>query len=484
MSEQIPRGLNTLHSSLQHPLRWRSRLLVVGGLAAALLTAGAAVQPPRIPKQKKDKTPSTTAPANPKNSNQPAPAAPKSLLDDILKKGRTHDWTLKVSIHLDSYQDPAIYVTPHLPDGSAPDRTPGNNTGMPTIVPFKFDTAAVVFPALKDTAGSMSAGEISAKMLFDVRDVSVAPVMIENLPAGARYGRWDMKDKEGRTIDLDVELPVTTWEVMYDEQKAAKAVWPASGKWSAKGTSALGPVLFGRFPIIDPNGPTVREAVNTWTAGKSPQSIPPVQLAKFLAAKVLDTVQPSGDGLVSSRTGLLQGFDLRGSEATLKEGRGNEHDIACVLCAVYRSAGLPARTVIGYDVTESKGQGMGLKRKPGGAVRSWVEFCLVDETVTMPSGGPKDIWIPVDIARQRKSSSKAPPIERPWKFFGSNDETDDVIPIAFDYHPPLAGVVAHGSPCFWGWMTTPEMQRAEQTIRFTANTTARTGTPGNSGGNK
>ena len=52
----------------------------------------------------------------------------------------------------------------------------------------------------------------------------------------------------------------------------------------------------------------------------------------------------------------------------------------------------------------------------------------------------------------------------------------------FHYHPPLSGVVAHGSPCFWGWITMPEMQQAEQTVRFQANTATRTIPPGGGGG--
>jgi hypothetical protein len=90
----------------------------------------------------------------------------------------------------------------------------------------------------------------------------------------------------------------------------------------------------------------------------------------------------------------------------------------------------------------------------------------------------------VDVVRQRKSGSKAPPLDRPWKYFGNNDDTDSIIPIAFHYHPPTT-VVAHGSPCFWGWITFPEMQYgAEQMVRFVTITAPKTAPAPSDGGSK
>lgn len=445
---------------------------------------------------KKDKSkPSTPSAATPqaKPGTPAAPVAPPSILDDVIKKGRTHDWTLKVSVHVDSYQDQNIYTLaparPSAPGVPPPTTTrPANpsDVGIPKIIPFKFDTAAVVFPTIAFTATSQLVGKPSAKLAMDNHVIGGTPTWIEETGSGSRYGRWDMVSKsgsgpiEGREIDFDLDIPVSTWETVFDEAKAAKAIWPQSGKWPKDCASSLGASLIGDLPVIDPNSPAVREAITSWCAGKPPQSIPPVQLAKFIASKTLDLIQPSGDGLVSSKTGLLQGFYFQGAERVLREAKGSELEIANVLCSLYRAAGLPARVVIGYDLTDSKGSGVGLKRKPGGSIRTWVEFALVDENCILPAsapigaGEPKTVWVPVDIVHQRKSSSRAPSIDKPWKFFGNNDETDDVIPIAFHYHPPLSGVIAHGSPCFWGWFTTPEIQQGEQMVRFNAITTPRT----------
>lgn len=433
-----------------------------------------AQQPPRVvPKKDKDKAPV----AQPK-ANQPTAAPAKSFLEGVLKKGRSHEWVQRVSIHLDSYQDTNTY---NLPPGAQPPPPPPPGQGKElTIIPFKFTSAAVVFPAIKSTSTSELRSEVSAVLKFDNRIVDTTATFIDDLACGARYAKWDMGPQEGRSVDLDVELPVNTWEVKFDEALAAKAVWPKSGRWPREAQTALGPQRG-----IDVASPLLQQALNKWCDGKPPQSIPPVQLAKFLASKVIETLQPSGDGLVSSKTGLLQGFYLRGAELTLQEGRGSDHDIAGVLCALYRAAGLPARIVIGYDVSESKGDALGLKRKRGGDIRSWVEFCVIDETVKGTDGGPARLWIPVDVVAQRKSSSRPPPLGQPWKFFGNNEDAESVIPIAFHFHPDiLAGVVAHGSACFWGWITMPERQIGEQMVRFSTITASKTAPRPGGGGNR
>ena len=398
-----------------------------------------------------------------------APAASKSFLDRVIQRRNPTEWKLQTFIHLDSYQSTNVGSPTRGPGAGTPGQTPV------TIIPFNFETAAIVFPVPPSTAASeMPEGSVTARIRMDGTSLPAKPAWIPDLPCGAKYGRWDLNTFKGRAIDLEFETVQTCWEIVFDEGAANKAVWPTANKWSADARSAWDAQLG-----IEPGLPSVREALAKWCGGKPPQSVPPVQLAKFLASRVLESIQPSGDGLVSSRTGLLQGFSLKGHDAVLKDGRGSEHDIAALLCALYRAAGLPARIIIGFDVSESDPQTAGLAHHGDGAVRTWVEFCVEDETVPAANGSPTRLWIPVDVARQRKTSTKAPPLDRPWKYFGSNDQTDSMIPLAFHFHPPLSGAVAHGSPLLWGWMTTPEAQPAEQSIRFLAGQPSKTVTPRN-----
>lgn len=418
--------------------------------------------------------PGAANPAQGPDANAPDAGKQPSFLDKLLIKGGEKSWTIRTIVHLDSYQNVVRNpqpggAAPTGPGAGVPLGPGGSQPYLPEIQPFKFETAALVFPCLAGTAASSTDLEnIKGKLTFDGKDVTGQPTVLDGLSCGSRYQRWDMRDKAGRQIDFEVELPVTCWEVKADEAVAAKAVWPQGGRWPADAqstfTDGAGSTIAPALP-----GAEVQSALKSWTGGKPPTEVKPWELARFLAGKVLETVQPSGDGLVSSQSGLLQGFVLQGAEKTLSTRRGSEHDIACLLAAVYRAAGLPARTVIGYDVTKTKGDDKGFTGRSGsGSLRSWVEFCLYDEPAQA------SLWVPVDVVRQRRSGNVAPTGGRPWRFFGSNDETDDVIPLAFHYHPPTT-VMAHGSPCLWGWLTTPEVQRAEQTVRFIVNTAVKRG---------
>lgn len=422
-------------------------------------------------------TPAPTSPAAPGTPGKPAPtpAAPAgqpgatpsivppppvpvptgpSFLDKVITQGRTRNWTLRPQVHLAAYQtDPQKLGKPGYKELQ--------------VIRLKFDTAAVVFPVPYGSAGHLCDTEsVSGTLLFDDRVVDRDIDFADNYAAGTRLARWEMTSKEGREVDLKIEIPMTCWETVFDEKLAEKAIWPAGGVWPGEAASTFGPQIG-----VDYQEPLIAQTLDKWTGGKDPKSIKPVALAKYLASKVLESTQPSGLGYINARNGELEGFDLQGAARTLELGRGSEHDIACLLCAMYRAAGLPARTVIGYDVRETKGEDSGfLGREKGSAkLRSWVEFYLFDEAAN------KGLWVPVDIVRQRKSSSRPPAIDKPWKYFGNNDELDDVMPVAFQYHPPTT-VVAHGSYAFWGWLTTPRLQEGpSQYIRFESMSTPNRG---------
>ena len=401
-----------------------------------------------------------TQPAGGKPSIVPGPPVPvptgPSFLDKVITPGRTRNWTLKPQVHLSSYQ------------------TDPNKLGRPgykelQVIRLKFDTAAVVFPVPYGSAGHLADNEgVRGELLFDDRVVDSEIDFADNYQSGTRLARWEMTNREGREVDLKIEIPMSCWETVFDEKLAEKAIWPAGGTWPGEAQST-----FGQQIGVDYQAPIVASLISEWTGGNDPKKLKPVALAKFLAGKVMEATQPSGLGYVNAANGAIEGFDLQGASRTLELGRGSEHDIACALCAVYRAAGLPARTIIGYDVKETKGEDSGfLSKKTGSAkLRSWVEFYLFDEAAN------KGIWVPVDITRQRKSSTKAPALDKPWKFFGTNDELDDIMPVAFQYHPPTT-VVAHGSYAFWGWLTTPKLQDgASQYIQFQSTVTPVRGKP-------
>lgn len=422
----------------------RRHAVVAGSAAALALLAGASTSlaQPFGKDKDKDKKGSTKAPK-------------KVDFSKLVVQGDRHDWTLKVDIDVNSYVEK-------------------DSKGMPVIRDFKFDSATVVFPILKETASNRTyVRTLKSKLtLNDVLMSNTPAGFNESYPCGTRLAKWEMKEKSGREVRLEVDLPMTCWQTKFDEKTAETVTWP--GKWPAAAASTFTDVqALGRnrngddVVLINHAAPIVQELLKKWTNDKDPKSIAPVVLAKYLAGEVLDYIQPSGSGLRVQKNSGFEGFELIGAQKALEDRRGTEHDIACALAAIYRAAGLPARLVIGYDISKDKGKDDNFLAKKNAGLpdfRTWVEFALHDESE------PKEIWVPVDVNRQRKASSRN---TGKWKFFGSHDEFDNVLPIAHQFHPPTS-VISHGSPCFWGWITFPEVQIATQFARFSSITTPKT----------
>lgn len=417
-------------------------LLAVGGIGG--LTRAAHAQPGNR------KAP----PAPPKD------AEPKSILDGVIKEGRSNDFILKPDVHISSYQEDT-------------NKRGKNDTSPVRMADFAFTSAAVVFPVLHPTASSRADIDgLKSELKFDDKVVAVTPQFNDGYHSGVRLGRWELGERKGRQLDLRLEIPVTCWETLFDEKIAAKAVWPEGGKWPRVPTSTLAPQAG-----ISANAEDVeaaRKLVTLWTDGKSPQLASPLVLAKLLAGKVQENFQPSGQGENYSREGAFMGLELQQLADTVKKGTGSTHDITSLLVAVYRAAGIPTRLLIGYDQTAKKDNDSGpFDKNSGGGIKlkTWAEFCLFDATTN------KEFWVPVDVVRMRKSGNKMGKLDQPWKFFGSHEELDAVIPFAHHYIPPTT-VAAYGY-AFWGWFTTPGGQIGEQSVRFTAQTAPKRAKPRN-----
>lgn len=372
----------------------------------------------------------------------------------LLSRSNERDWTLTVTVNLRSYQD----IDPRRRVG-------------PEIDYWSFDTAAVVFPLLSDTASSrLNVAELDSRLTFNDRVVDTAPDFLRNYHSGATLGKWELVDKKGRECELQVKLPITCWNTAFDEAAAMRVAWP-KGEWPAVAKSTFEPQM---YIDLAPDGQPidmqpVRRLLDNLTNKKDPKSIPPAQLAKFLAGEVQRFCQFSGNGLGYNRQGSVEGIDLKGAVAVVNDrGRGSEFDAVCLLVALYRQAGLPARIVIGYDISDRIDDDTFLDRKGKAKIAAWAEFFLLDEPTQT------GVWVPVDLARMRKSSSRPPPLDRPWKYFGTHDELSGMIPFAFHFHPPTT-VLSYGTPGFWGWLVTPAApERAFQSISFSAITTPKT----------
>lgn len=289
---------------------------------------------------------------------------------------------------------------------------------------------------------------------------------------------WQAKNVQTHQLIFLADINVTCYETRIDEAVARRVPWPTA-PWSAEMALCLDEQLF-----VESESPGVRALVQRW-AGKDPRATAPYELAKRLAGRCIEHFRIT-DGLVEStargiaagdnRAVLLSGFRVRGAAWAAAEGQGSAYDLACLMTAVYRAAGLPARLVVGYDIKASESF-----RSP--VLRAWTEFFLARDPQPVPGAAPEvepviteadGEWIPVDITRQREFSSRPPPIEQRWQFFGHNEEFDFVPPIAFHWLPPENATNA-GPPGLWGWRPVPANPIADTELKFRVEDTPRRG---------
>jgi hypothetical protein len=411
---------------------------VLSGVVTLLIAAGSpagAQQPAAAPASGSPRSDASTAPAPPEVNGR------------YMRLVKRREWTIRaqITLHLDSN----FWLGIDGNDGSR----------------FRFDGMSMIFPVLRSSASSFWRPDTHEGTLYVANErVDTTSTLIGPYHAGAVYARYDSGPGVTQVVRLIHTHQVTSWDTIFDEREALKVPWP-KGEWPDEARSTFGAQAFVN-PRQDPE-PPVADLVRLWTEGKDPKSISPVLLAKWLAGKVQEHVQLIGDG-VNRAYGIgggaaVEGVELQGAAQTALLGKGSTHDMACLLAAVYRAAGLPARTVIGVDEDPER---------KSREVRSWVEFCLYDEASQTLT------WVPVDIARLRARSSRMLPLDRPWEYFGTHDELHRVAPFALHFIPPV-DVRSYNSPAFYGWRQIPvNAPYVNQIIDLDVSRTIQVGAPG------
>ena len=434
------------------PSRFRSLL---AASTVLVLSSGLCMAQVAVPKDKdKDKKK-----PQPSKTTQPAPAPgtvakPAPIADQVLKLSNSKDWTVDAELTIAAAEHYEVV----------------DKAIVPIVSTFKFTSAAIVFPIVMESAASKvfldgKEPKLSGQLSFNDTPYDMTPTFMDGYAAGTRLARFELLDVVGNQAKLKFRISMTCWETAYDDKLAQTLAWPTT--WPPVANSTFKKQLF--VDLDDPKDTRLKDMIDQWLDKKDPKSMPPARLARTLANKALEYCQPSGEGLLFNRNSSFMGFDLIGTTGMLNNrGRGSEHDIACFLTAVFRTAGLPARTVIGYDRYDDKAGNALLRAGSGGQkLRSWVEFALVD-----PATPNKEFWVPVDIVRMRKSSSRARPVDQPQKYFGTSDEFAYIQPIAFQFHPPTT--VTAKAAAFWGWLTNPSTDIYDQWIKFQSMRTANT----------
>ncbi len=380
---------------------------------------------------------------------------------EIIERKDPHNWTFNVHVTVRAWSE-------------------RDARNMPKNDVWSMSTAAVVFPIPEKTSSSKTndAG-ITSEFSFNDRPTGAKMTLIPQLyHSGTRLARWELLESKGSQLELKIAVPMTSFKTVFNETEAMKLPWPSA--WPEIAASTFEPMMYidvgpdarGQIEAYDPK--PIENLLKEMIGTNDPKSIPATQLAKYIAGELQRRFQPSGSGISwSQRGGAMEGIDLLGAPAAAKAMRGSQFDMTCVLVALYRKAGLPARLVVGYDAGADSNDRDFLSKRRGSSrekLRSWAEFALVH-----PANEKDVIWVPVDVVRMRERSTSPAALDRPWPYFGTHDEMDGLCPFAFQFHPPTT-VRAYGSPGFWGWLVTPEPpEKAFQTLRFEAISTPKRG---------
>jgi hypothetical protein len=231
------------------------------------------------------------------------------------------------------------------------------------------------------------------------------------------------------------------------EEQAASRAWPR--QWPQEVLDGLEPQMF-----IESKSPVFTAAVERASEGKL-RLVPPYLAAKDLVRWSIGQVRVSGNGVNRGNMGVLHGLEINGALRAAQTGLGSPHDLVCVCVAMLRAAGIPARPVIGIEDRPAL--------RGGSTLVSWAEFYL-------PEAG----WVPFDPMEMR-GKVRTLDVRRPWPEFGTMDELNERIPLAYHFVPP-ASVESPMNASIWGWDPRPGRDPGtEQQIRFTITSRGRGG---------
>lgn len=451
---------------------WPSTRRVLASSLAALLSGAAIAQtmtgaPGSAPASPAANAPTGTPAAAPRGDK---PEFPKPGEGRFIQRSLPREWMLRVQLTVMAAQA----------------RT---GTGLPAPASFQFQTVALVWPFVLGTSNSdLKVDQVRSSLRFDAREaiggafakestpdnpraVLLRSMADDNMyPSGVALGRWLWeRPQSASTVQLFVDIPSTSWRTTYDDRAANQVPWPV-GAWPEVATSTFQPEMYINYGIDLRTGEIkpydmkpIRDAVDRWT-NKRPQDLTPARLAKLLAFQVVQAMRVTTTSYTfNDRAIAIEGLNLQGAPNALRSGAGSTMDVGTVLVAAMRECGLPARLVIGYQGEEHIRDGMNVRsRRQNERVRAWVEFCLYDEgTRTMN-------WVPIDYEMMKYSSSRMENFEQPWRYFGTIEYMNMMVPFALQAFPPTT-VQSYGSPGFWGWNATPANPAvAYQTISFSA----------------
>ncbi|MFG0329495.1 MAG: transglutaminase family protein [Phycisphaerales bacterium] len=347
-------------------------------------------------------------------------------LSDIIKRVDPEDYQLEIMAQITAYQ---------------------HDYRADIQYEFELEETPLVFPIVKD-GGFHVVDMDKLKAELQLNDITIRDSfsLLPTPSLDTTLGRFQIREFKGKQVEFQITEILTCYASKVDESAALSLGWPE--EWPPDVQSALQPQMY-----VESSHETVQTLMNRMTK-ENPRRAKPYVLAKELARQTVNYFQVNGKDWTNDKFGAVDGINVSGAVKAAQERRGPLVDAVCLYVALCRAAGLPARPVIGLDTTDDD------------KLIFWAEIYL-------PTAG----WIPVDLREVYKAPGRARDLSKPWPGVGTHDDLNEMVPIAFHFHPP-AGVIAggrKGKPLIWGWAPRPSAVPADQTVRFDVNTAPRRG---------
>lgn len=233
-------------------------------------------------------------------------------------------------------------------------------------------------------------------------------------------------DVKGQSLKWNVSWTAQCWASQVDEAAAARKTWPA--EWPAEAQESLQPQ-----PGIEAGHADFKAFVDRASKGRL-RSVTPWVAAKELVRATIQAYTAIDEDGIRLENGFPRGIVFNGAWQSMKNGTGTSHDVTAACVAVLRTAGIPARVVLGItEVPVSSGV-------TKARFVSWLELYL-------PDAG----WAPVNPMDLKGSVRGGLSIERPWPSFGTWEELNRFLPVSYGYASPVPGTLTMPYPAGYAW---------------------------------
>jgi hypothetical protein len=370
---------------------------VIAALSAVTLAAATLMQSPPAP-------PQGTAPQTP-GAGTTGPAAPGPATFSTIS-GRPPELPAR-------RVEPRIWEIAFEADIWAP-QTPGARGA-----PLNFGGVVAWMPlVLQSTYSAMDAQSIRAETWVDGKRVAV-PVaslqMRQGLSQGMSAVGIRMPPAAVQGIKWKVSWKVQCWSPVVDERAAAAITWPA--EWPAEAQESL-----QASPGFEVGHPDMKAFVDRATGGKL-RSITPWIAAKELVRATCTSFRGLDEDGLRVENGFPRGLVFNGAHVAMSARTGSGPDLVAACVTVLRTAGIPARAVLGAaEVMNSSGTNSRAR------LTCWAELWL-------PNAG----WVPFSPVDLMGSIRGGLNVERPWRNFGTWDGLNEAIPLCYGWALPMQG---------------------------------------------